>query len=83
MITQTSGVNAERLLASVRRILPVCWILVQILMIKHSARPKNARGVLEVCMGELAQDNVIAQDHNVLSSLIPIAAPGCLKPLAP
>jgi hypothetical protein len=68
--------NVKRLLASVRRILPGPPI------IKHSARPKNANGQLAL-LGELAQGTVIAQDHNVLSSLIPIAAPGIMQALAP
>ncbi len=67
--------NAERLLASVRRIR-------RIPIMKYSARPKNAIGKL-AGWGELAQETVIAQDHNVLSSLILIAAPGSLKPLVP
>ena len=67
--------NAERLIASVRRILPGP-------IIKHSARTKNAHGQLAL-WGELAQGTVIAQDHNVLSKLIPIAAPGMMQALAP
>jgi hypothetical protein len=56
----SSGINAERLLASVRRIL-------QIMIIKHSALPKNARGIQGFFMGDIAKGNVIAKDHNVLS----------------
>jgi hypothetical protein len=51
--------------------------IIQIPIMQHSAMAKDAHGNLEPYMG------AIAKDHDVVSLLIPIAAPRSLKPLAP